>query len=126
MEKLHWISHHLFLKHSMFLWTKVVLISLIVAGVSHIAGKRPVMAGFVAVLPFVSVLSLVFAYAEGHDMDKINHFAVSALRSFPLSMTFFVPFAANRWLKMSFLPSLLAGLACLVFFSGIAYYMAKR
>ena len=110
----------------MFLVVKVIVISLAVVAVSLLAGKRPVVAGFVAVLPFTSALSLVFIYLDGHDMQKMNHFAVAAVSAIPLSMCFFIPFLAHRWTKLSFIPSFFLGLAILVVAYAAAYLVHKK
>jgi hypothetical protein len=46
-------------------------------------------------------------------MQKINLFAVSILTAVPLSLTFFLPFILNKWLKLPFLPTYLLSLAVL-------------
>jgi len=84
---------------------KVALASCVIAYSSWLAGRRPVLAGFIVALPLTSVLSILFAYAEHRDMQKVNEFAVSILIAVPLSLTFFLPFVLNRWLKLGFVPT---------------------
>lgn len=86
----------------MFFIFKVVLSGIVIASASYLAGKNPVLAGFVIALPMMSILSIAFSYYEFRDMDKINTFAVSILAGVPLSLFFFAPFVLNRWLKMNF------------------------
>ncbi len=50
----------------------------------------------------MSMLGILFSYLEYRDMQKINQFAVSIVTAVPLSLSFFVPFLLNRWLKMDF------------------------
>ncbi|HTL46840.1 MAG TPA: hypothetical protein VL688_02120 [Verrucomicrobiae bacterium] len=86
----------------MFEVFKVLFSGLIISFASWLAGRRPVLAGFIIALPMMSILSIFFSYYQYRDMNKINEFATSILIAVPLSLTFFLPFVLNRWLKMSF------------------------
>lgn len=86
----------------MFFIFKVIVSGLAIALASNIAGRNPVLAGFIIALPLMSILSIPFSYYEYRDMEKINTFAVSILTGVPLSLFFFLPFVLNRWLKMNF------------------------
>lgn len=110
----------------MFFWIKVFISAFVIAGASYLAGRKPVLAGFIVALPLISILSLSWAYLEHRDMDKINAFAVSILLAVPLSLTFFAPFAANRWLKLNFFLSLTLGLVCLAFSYGLSYLILRK
>ncbi len=98
---------------------KTILSGIIIAFASWLAGKRPVLAGFIIALPLMSILSILFSYLEYRDMEKINQFAVSILIGVPLSLTFFIPFILNKWLKMGFLPTYLSALGLLT----LAYFL---
>jgi hypothetical protein len=105
----------------MFFLFKVILSGCIIALASKLASKDSVLAGFLVALPLVSMLSILFAYGENHDMNKVNQFAGSILLAVPLSLTFFIPFLLNRWLKMSFFGTYVLGLVCLT-----VAYLAHR
>ena len=81
-----------------------------IAFASWLAGRKPVLAGFIIALPLMSILSILFSYWQYRDMQKINEFAVSILAAVPLSLFFFVPFLLNRWLKMNFIFTYLSAL----------------
>lgn len=81
---------------------KIILSGMIIAFASWLAGKNPVLAGFMIALPLMSMLSILFTYWQYRDMEKINQFASSIFVAVPVSLTFFVPFLLNRWLKMGF------------------------
>lgn len=81
---------------------KVILSAIIIAFVSWLSGRKPVLAGFIIALPLMSMLAILFSYLEYKDMDKINRFTLSIIVAVPLSLTFFIPFLANQWFKMSF------------------------
>ena len=92
---------------------KILISSLLIAGTSALAGKKPILAGFLIALPLTSVLGLCWTYFQYRDMDKINEFAISIVTSVPLSLLFFLPFFLNRWLKMSFGLTMATGLGLL-------------
>ena len=97
---------------------KVLISVLLIAFASWLAGRQPVLAGFVIALPLVSMLAILFSYWEYRDMAKINQFATSILTAVPLSLVFFVPFLLNKWLKMNFLSTYFLGVVCLA----LAYF----
>lgn len=97
----------------MFFIIKVLISGGLIAFASLLAGKKPILAGFIIALPLTSLLGILFAYVEHQNMDKINQFALSIVVAVPLSMVFFVPFLANKWLKMNFAQSFTAGLILL-------------
>src|SRR3990167_2311649 len=110
----------------MIFWLKILISSLVIAGASHLAGKKPVLAGFIVALPLVSLLSLTLAYFEHRDMEKLNQFVVSILTAVPLSLTFFIPFVANRWFKMNFFLTFFLGFICIGLAYGLAYWVLGR
>ena len=84
---------------------KVFISATMIAFTSWLAGKKPVLAGFIIALPLTSALSILFAYYEHRDMQKINQFASSIFVVVPLSLVFFIPFLLNKWIKLSFIPT---------------------
>ena len=97
----------------MFFVAKIVISGLVIAFASWLAGRRPVLAGFIVALPLVSILAIFLAYTEHQDMEKINQFAVSILAAVPLSLLFFVPFLLNKWLKLNFTATFSLGMVLL-------------
>ena len=97
----------------MLIALKVFIAAGMISYAYWLAGKKPILAGFLIALPISSLLSILFTYIEHRDMAKVNAYAVSILVSVPLSLAFFIPFVANRWLKLSFPVTLLAALALL-------------
>jgi len=104
---------------------KVIFSGIIIAFTSWLAGRRPVLAGFIVAIPIISMLSIILSYWEYRDMEKINQFAVSIFLAVPLSLSFFVPFLLNRWLKMNFALTFISGLACVAVFY-LAYYFISK
>ena len=110
----------------MLFWIKIFISSCVIVVASHLAGKKPMLAGFIVALPLTSILSLSLAYWEHRDMQKLNEFALSILVAVPLSLTFFIPFITNRWLKLNFFASFLFGFFCLGLSYGISFFVTKR
>jgi len=104
---------------------KVIFSGIIIAFTSWLAGRKPVLAGFIVAIPIVSMLSIVLSYWEYRDMEKINQFAVSIFLAVPLSLSFFIPFFLNRWLRMNFALTFSSALACVLVFY-LAYYFISK
>ena len=92
---------------------KIILSSVILVTASWLAGKNPVLAGFIVVLPLLPMLSVLFSYLQYRDMAKVNEFSNSILVAVPLSLTFFIPFILNKWLKMGFTLTYSLAIGCL-------------
>lgn len=103
---------------------KAFLSGVVIVFAAWLAGKRPVLAGFIIALPLMSMLSILFSYLEYRDMAKINQYAVSILAAVPLSLTFFIPFLLNRWLKLNFplTYGLAVALLALAYFAHSAFF----
>ena len=106
-------------KLSMWFAIKTLLAGLIIAYASWLSGRKPILAGFIVALPLVSMISILLSYLEYKDMSKINQFAISIVVAVPLSLSFFVPFILNRWLKLGFWPTYLLAIG----FVGLAYLL---
>ena len=101
----------------MLFMIKVFISGFVIAFASWLSERKPLLAGFIVALPITSALTILLAYLEHRDMDKINQFCLSCIVSVPLSLTFFIPFLLNRWLKMTFVLTYSLALACL----GVCY-----
>ena len=93
---------------------KVFISAMMIAFTSWLAGRKPVLAGFIIALPLTSVLAILFAYYEYRDMQRINQFASSILVAVPLSLVFFIPFLLNKWMKLNFVPTFVLALVFLL------------
>lgn len=110
----------------LFFIFKVVVTGLVIAFTSWLAGRKPVLAGFLVALPMISLLSIPFSYLEYRDMEKINQFGVSILTAVPLSLLFFVPFVLNRWLKMGFVSTYSLAIGLLIVGYSVHHYLEKH
>ena len=104
---------------------KTLFSGAIISFASWLSGRKPILAGFIIALPMMSMLSILFSYLQYRDMEKINQFATSIIVSVPLSLTFFIPFVLNRWLKWGFAPIYILALGCLAAAYGIQSLIFK-
>jgi hypothetical protein len=93
---------------------KFIISGFLIVFASWLSGRKPVLAGFIIALPLMSMLAILFSYLEYRDMNKVNQFAASILVAVPLSLTFFLPFVLNKWLKMGFVSIYLLAIACVL------------
>jgi hypothetical protein len=100
---------------------KFIISGFLIVFASWLSGRKPVLAGFIIALPLMSMLAILFSYLEYRDMNKVNQFADSILVAVPLSLSFFVPFFLNKWLKLNF--AMTYSLALL--FVALAYFLHR-
>ncbi len=97
----------------MLFFLKILISAFVIAFASWLTGRNPRLAGFLVAVPLVSILTIIWTYAEFRDMEKINQLAISIVAAVPLSLAFFLPFFLNRWWHLNFGVSLILGLGCL-------------
>lgn len=81
---------------------KTLVAALVVSLCSWLAGKRPVLAGFIVALPLTSLMVLPFSLAEHGDPARTSEMARSIFVGVPVTMLFFLPFLVNHRTGMSF------------------------
>lgn len=91
---------------------KTIISALLIAGISELGKRSPLMGGLLASLPLTSLLAFVWLYAETRDPASIAQLSHSILWLVLPSLLLFVmlPFLLKR--QMPFYPALL--LSCLV------------
>ncbi|MNK51491.1 hypothetical protein D3C87_704000 [compost metagenome] len=92
---------------------KTLFSALLIAGLSSLATRFPVFAGYLVALPLATILSLSFTYAQTGNGAQASTFALSILSAIPISLLFFLPFLFYARFKGSFWLYLLAGVALL-------------
>ncbi len=90
---------------------KTLFSALMIAGLSSLATRFPVLAGYLVALPLTTILTLSFTYAQSGSGEQAAKFALSILSAIPISLLFFVPFLFYTRFKGSFWLYMLAGLA---------------
>lgn len=79
--------------------TKVLLTSLIIVLIGYVSKRSVIMAGMLAALPSVTILSMIWMNVEGIELQKINEFSRSVfwmvLPSLPA--LYFFPNLSSKW-----------------------------
>ena len=80
---------------------KVLVSSLLIAGVSEIAKKSTLAAAILASLPMTSILAILWLYREAHDFHKVINLSYGIFWAVLPSMIFFLvlPFALKSGLR---------------------------
>ncbi|EWG12893.1 DUF3147 family protein [Cytobacillus firmus] len=67
----------------MFTIFKVIISALIIGVITEISRRYPQQGGMIAALPIVSLLSIIWLYTQGVQMDKLSKFAISVVWGLP-------------------------------------------
>jgi len=91
-----------------FFITKIVVSAIVIAVVSEISKRSSIWAATLASLPLVSILSIIWIYAESKNTDRIAELSTDILWLVIPSLIFFVilPFLLQK--GVTFWPSLAA------------------
>lgn len=104
---------------------KYALTAAVVVLVSEVAKRSDKLGGLIAALPLVTVLALIWMYAEGQSMQKIGNHAFYTfwyvLPTLPMFLIF--PYLLNR---VGFAAALgISALLTLLFFAVFALFMRR-
>lgn len=104
----------------MFFILKVFLSALIIAGVSEL-GKRYTFAGAIlASLPLVSVMAIIWLYAETKDVDKVVSLSNGIMWAVLPSLLFFVALSQLLGKGVKFASAMT--ISCMVMVFGYSVY----
>ena len=106
----------------MLFLVKVIFSAIILSFASWLSFKKPILAGFIVSLPLVSLITILFSYAEYKDIDKTVSFAKSIFVGVPISLLFFLPFLFSKQLNLSFPQAYFSGIVILI----IGYFIHKN
>ncbi|MEQ8195315.1 MAG: DUF3147 family protein [Rhodospirillales bacterium] len=101
-----------------YLALKTVVSAVIIVAVSEIAKRSPLFAGLVASLPLVSVLAIVWLYADTRNPQQVIDLSRGILLMILPSLIFFIVLPAGLKLGVAFVPALLAA----IFVTAAAYW----
>lgn len=92
---------------------KTMFSAVLIAALSSLATRFPVLAGYLVALPLTTILTLSFTYAQTGDGQQASTFALAVLSAIPISLCFFIPFLFYSRIKGPFWLYLLAGIVML-------------
>jgi len=105
--------------------SKYLITAFMVVLISELAKRSDKLGGFIAALPLVTVLTLVWLYIENQPTEKIaNHASYTFWYVLPtLPMFLLFPWLLSRW---GFWPTLLASIfLTFVLFGGFAFLLKR-
>ena len=71
---------------------KTMFSAVLIAALSSLATRFPLLAGYLVALPLTTILTLGFTYAQTGNGEQASTLALSVLTAIPISLLFFVPF----------------------------------
>lgn len=74
----------------------------VIVGVTVLSNRSPRLGAFLLTLPLVSVLALLTAWQQRHDLPALSRVARETLVLVPLGLPFFVPLAFAGRFGLSF------------------------
>jgi len=93
-----------------FLIFKIAVSALVVALLSELARRLPVLGGLLTAMPLTTLLVLLWLYAEGQDTGRLCEFSTSVLWGIIPTVFFFLGIIYGFKRGMSFFASLGLGL----------------
>lgn len=100
---------------------KAVIAGCVVSFASWLAGRAPVMAGFLVALPISTAILLPMSYMEHGSFENTVLLARSIAVAVPLTLTFFVPFFFAARLGLGFWTAYPLAFLCL----GVGYFLHR-
>ncbi|WP_316572645.1 DUF3147 family protein [Neobacillus sp. YIM B06451] len=67
----------------MFAIVKILISAIIIGVITEFSRRYPEQGGIIAALPIVSLLSILWLYAQGEQIDKISKFAMGVVWGLP-------------------------------------------
>lgn len=67
----------------MFAVIKILISAIIIGIITEFSRRYPQQGGIIAALPIVSLLSILWLYTQGEQMDKISKFAIGVVWGLP-------------------------------------------
>lgn len=100
---------------------KAVIAGVVVALASTLAGRVPILAGFLVALPISTAILLPMSYAEHGSFHQVVVLAKSIAVAVPLTLFFFLPFFVAERLGLGFWLAYLLAFGCL----GVAFFLHR-
>lgn len=97
-----------------------ILAAVVIAFVSWLSGRSPILAGVIAALPLSTLIILPMSQAQYGNSGNTYLLAKSIFLAIPVTLLFFVPFLFEHRLGLSFWK--LYALGCALLLSGFAVF----
>ncbi|MGE7762886.1 DUF3147 family protein [Peribacillus sp. NPDC097895] len=74
----------------MFTIVKIIVSAIIIGVITDFSRRYPTQGGIIAALPIVSVLSILWLYIQGEQMETLSKFALSVVWGIPATVVMLV------------------------------------
>ncbi len=93
---------------------QILISALLLTFSAWLSKRNPQFAGFLIALPLATIIVLPFSYWTHGDPGKSVQLAQEILKSIPISLTFFIPFALSDRFALGFWQAYGYGLVLLI------------
>ncbi|CAH2714561.1 hypothetical protein BACCIP111895_01733 [Neobacillus rhizosphaerae] len=74
----------------MYTIIKVIVSAIIIGIITEVARRFPTQGGIIAALPIVSILSIIWLYVQGEQMETLSKFALGVVWGIPATVVMLV------------------------------------
>lgn len=93
---------------------KILISAVLITVISEVSKRYSLMAGILASLPIVSILSFIWLYIDTQNVEKISQLSMSIFWMVLPSLSFFIILTVLLEKGLPFYPSLIFSISCLV------------
>ena len=105
---------------------RVALAAMIVVAVAELSQRAPRLGALLLSLPLISILAMLFAWHQHHDLPALSRLARETIVLVCLGLPFFLPLAYSQRVGLGFWTSLLAGIVLAACCIGAWFALADR
>ncbi|WP_026692039.1 DUF3147 family protein [Peribacillus kribbensis] len=95
----------------MFTIVKILISAIIIGTITEFSRRYPQQGGIIAALPIVSLLSILWLYTQGEQIDKISKFAMGVVWGLPGTVVMLLIIGIALKYSIHLFPSLGLGVA---------------
>jgi hypothetical protein len=106
----------------LYQFVKIIVSAGLIFVISEISKKSSLWGGVLASVPLVSVLAIVWLYADTKDIEKVSALSTDIIWLIVPSLSFFILLPVLLKKGISFFPSLFISLVCMAVFYSIFIY----
>jgi hypothetical protein len=105
---------------------KILISALVIIAVSEIAKRSSFFGGFLASLPIISFMAIIWLYVDTKDTEKVAKLSINIFWLVLPSLMFFLFFPFLLRMKVHFVPSFVMAAIAMLFWYGIVIFVAKK
>jgi hypothetical protein len=105
---------------------KVAISAFVIVAVSEISKRSSLLGGFLASLPLVSFMAMIWLYVDTRDTEKVAKLSINIFWLVLPSLMFFILFPLLLRMKIHFVSSFLMATAAMLLSYGMVILLAKK